>query len=139
MDDDTLAARAAALQKEGGGALTVTIVMHGDRADVEARAAAGDPAAQRLLKTLRQLIGTVEHKKRRAPAVCATCTTPLADVRWVAVIVAPETADYEQAMSLSICTGCASTMAEVQRRVIPIMSRIWPGSRAANPGTGGRA
>jgi hypothetical protein len=140
MDAKTWTAKANALHREGGGALTVSVIMPGDVTTLARRAASGDPQSARLLQTLKQMLVAIENRMRQAPVACAACATPLADVRWAAVIVAPDAVDHEHAMSLPICSGCGATVSDVQRKAIPVLQRIYPGLRPVTiTGPGGRA
>ena len=129
MDAKTWAAKADALRREGGGALTMSVIMHGDRAKFARLAASGHARAARLLPTVNQMLAAVESGTRQTAITCATCTTPLLDVLWAAVIVAPDSLDHEHTLSLAICSGCGATVSEVQRRAFFVLQKVYTGLR----------
>jgi hypothetical protein len=140
MDAFTFATRTNARRKAGGGALTFNVVMYGDRADLDRRAAAGDRRSRRLMQTLHEMYEAIAARARRAPIQCSTCATPICGVAWAAVIAAPEMSiDPTPALSLAICATCGPTLRDVQRLATPVLQRAFPGCYAVLPGVGGRA
>jgi hypothetical protein len=139
MDEATYRERVTAIRKAGGGALTLDIVMHHERRELDRRAAAGDQRCRRLLSTLLEMHALVMDPTS-PPYACSTCPTPLRTVRWAGVVVAPEQSDDPaHALSLGICTTCGPTFKDVQAKAQPVLSKVFPGAYAVAPGAGGRA
>jgi hypothetical protein len=128
MDDATYARRVDALRKAGAGALTLEIIMFGDRTELDRRAAAGDQRSRRLLRTMLEMHTAVMDPSRPAYE-CSNCPTPLRNVRWADVVVAPEMSDDpHQAMPIAICTTCRLTFSDVQAKALPVLQKVFPGA-----------
>lgn len=119
-----------AIQAEAGGTLIVHIVSPADAPALIAAAASGNTEAIRLLNAVEHAIAGIEAAPRHRRMLCATCPRPLRKGAFAIGAAMPATTTPSKALTLAVCTRCATTPDAILAKATQAFRRFWPDMRA---------
>lgn len=129
----------AQMHAEAAGRIDIRLAHATDGPALLLAALGGDTDAATLVPAFTSAMERVRQSPKSQPALCATCPRPLRGRDFTIALAFPASDAPTGGLGFGICHACGDDLAELQRKSLDALRRIWPSARSVIIHKGGRA